>query len=710
MAPAIRAAFRQREIAAESVYREERAKEVESAKEALAEPATGQDYHAKLYEEALSDVREWMKEYVPGGKYGPKLTLPSPPPGYISPEQQLRDARFTGSANLRYAQQQRDPFTGQGESPDQIYAVRAANAQREYEAELRIAEKHSEEADKQAARLDAEDQKKQKLFEAEMDREEQIQAIREKDLQKYSSMADSLFDAIHGHTTTQFWKSFALGQARTLFSNAAAPALQTVGHALGSVVPGQNGTVLGGLLKGTVLDSSNSLQQITANSTKESADWLGKIYAAVTGQNAASPSAANPAAAAASTATSLFSASSPLAAALRFVGGPQLAALLSPSTAAAGATSYAGSSYLSAAGLSGVDLGSAAYNTGPWAGQPYTPAFTPASSEADDFSPSAAPSYMPAFTPGFSGADSFSLGSSSYDSGPWAGDTYTPAFSGAFSGSTGEANGLNLGSSTYDSGPWAGQAYTPAFDQASPPPSTSGSSTFNGVLGGAAGLGTAGFGIYSGIKEGGAAGGLLAGGSALGAVGAGLSLVQSLGGALGSVASAIPILGAVAPLLGMISGLFSNGPQQRQQQITDDLAKNQYLAPTALNVTQGMNGTYEDFDARGNLRTSNFSALPTVAEPYITKRTLDGQQGWYDAPGVVTAPYSGGATGTGVTPVSNAPGAGSGGTVIIQTMDSQSFQDFAEKNHAAIGNATLTHLMSGSGERLASAIQYHTNG
>jgi hypothetical protein len=51
-------------------------------------------------------------------------------------------------------------------------------------------------------------------------------------------------------------------------------------------------------------------------------------------------------------------------------------------------------------------------------------------------------------------------------------------------------------------------------------------------------------------------------------------------------------------------------------------------------------------------------------------------------------------------PVSNAPQ-----TIIIQAMDPESFLSFAEKNHAAIGNAVATHLQNHEG-RLSNAIRY----
>jgi hypothetical protein len=149
---------------------------------------------------------------------------------------------------------------------------------------------------------------------------------------------------------------------------------------------------------------------------------------------------------------------------------------------------------------------------------------------------------------------------------------------------------------------------------------------------------------------------------------------------------------------------MTQGPTQRAQSITDDIAKNQYLAPTALNVQQSMNGTYQSFDSRGNIMTSNMLAVPAVAEPYITTRELNGSQSWYDAPGYVTQPYQGTAAGTPQNPVTPAS-AKVAQPIIIQAMDAQSFVDFAGKNSAAIGEATATHLESHEG-RLSNAIRF----
>jgi hypothetical protein len=163
-----------------------------------------------------------------------------------------------------------------------------------------------------------------------------------------------------------------------------------------------------------------------------------------------------------------------------------------------------------------------------------------------------------------------------------------------------------------------------------------------------------------------------------------------------------PFVAAAAMVTGMIGSMLTTGPQQRSEDIFNAMSSAQYLAPTALNVTQGGNGTYEDFDARGNLRTSTLSAVPTVAEPYVTSRVVNGVRTYYDVPGSQTSPYGGGATGTGQTPVSNAQVVNN---TYISAVDSQSFHDALQRNHNAVGEAVATHLQSHEG-RLSNAIRW----
>lgn len=217
------------------------------------------------------------------------------------------------------------------------------------------------------------------------------------------------------------------------------------------------------------------------------------------------------------------------------------------------------------------------------------------------------------------------------------------------------------------------------------------------AAGTAAMLAGAGMTIASGLSQGGAGGILKAASGGLGAA----SLIPG---------PQQPFIAAGAAAAGILAGMFSSGPEQRARQIFNTLAQNQYLAPTALNVTQGMDGTYTDFGARGNLRTSSMSAVPFVSQPYITSRVYNGQRTYYDAPGQVIVPYSGGPVGTGVTPVSNAPGAGSAGappTIIIQALDSESLHEYLQKpkNAMAVGESVASHLQSHEG-RLSNAIRF----
>ena len=137
--------------------------------------------------------------------------------------------------------------------------------------------------------------------------------------------------------------------------------------------------------------------------------------------------------------------------------------------------------------------------------------------------------------------------------------------------------------------------------------------------------------------------------------------------------------------------------------MAEEIFKNTYLAPTALNVLQGMDGTYEDFGSRGNIRTSTMSAVPTVAQPYITSQVVDGQRTYSDVAGGITRPYSGYPTGTGQAPVAGTT------TININAMDVQSFNDFIRTpgNENSLGEAVASHLERQDG-RLAHGIRFIT--
>jgi hypothetical protein len=93
-------------------------------------------------------------------------------------------------------------------------------------------------------------------------------------------------------------------------------------------------------------------------------------------------------------------------------------------------------------------------------------------------------------------------------------------------------------------------------------------------------------------------------------------------------------------------------------------------------------------------------AVPTVAEPYITSRRIDGNLHYYDVPGQTTAPYSGGASGSGRAPISNAPQ-----TINVYAFDSESLHDYLQRNSRAVGEALATHLQNHEG-RASNAIRF----
>ena len=211
------------------------------------------------------------------------------------------------------------------------------------------------------------------------------------------------------------------------------------------------------------------------------------------------------------------------------------------------------------------------------------------------------------------------------------------------------------------------------------------------AAGTAAMLAGAGMTIASGISQGGVGG-----------------YAKATSAGLGVAASLDPdplsktLLGVAAMATSVIGSLFGQNPQQRQKDIANEIGEHEYLAPTAMNVTQGMNGTYEDFDARGNLRTSTLSAVPTVAEPYIDSYKYNGQKTFFDAPGQVTSPYSGTpAGGSGQAPISNNT------TIIVQALDSESLHEYLQKpsNSHAVGESLASHLERHDG-RAANAIRY----
>jgi hypothetical protein len=552
----------------------------------------------------LSQFGAWWMEHgtLDPGTGGFSMDLKSPKSLQLSgySEEQEKQDRKDIAAGLRVLMAGDDTdadsvrrslgVTTRNSDPASNYSARVGAAREIFDIETRHLYLIDEQDKRDEAYANARKKRDEEIYRAAEQYENDLQSLRQRDLEQYSQFAGGIFDAARARNMNQWGRDFALGQVRQVFTNATAPIFQQVGHVLGGVTGGFNP---GGILSGTIFDPANKGVNDSATTAKQTTRTADEVQA--------------------------------LRGDLRAMAG------------APGANS--------GAAMSTSDLANLPMTHDPIALAAQLAGWTGTGS-------------------GFGGA------------GSGGGSTFSQFFSGL---------GL-LGSNPLEA-VFTGQAHGDGWGA-----NLTGAQRAGATFGLASMLAGAGLGIYSGISQGGVGGYTKAASSGLGAA-----------AMLDPDPLSKSILGGVAALTGIIGSLFSTGPQQRLKDITNALSSNQYLAPTALNVTQGMNGTYEDFDARGNLRMSNFSAVPTVAEPYITSRVVDGQRTYYDAPGSVRTPYSGGPTGTGQAPVPNV-------TVNLNSIDSQSGAEFLLNNRHVIGAAVTQHLQTPDGEQLASQMRYHTNG
>lgn len=240
-------------------------------------------------------------------------------------------------------------------------------------------------------------------------------------------------------------------------------------------------------------------------------------------------------------------------------------------------------------------------------------------------------------------------------------------------------------------------------------PISSGPSWAGNIGGGVASMGS-GFGLGTGLTSGLGILGAIQGFSKGGAGGD----LQGAAGIMGAIAPftgpAAPFLEAGAMVLGMFSSIFGSNPQKRANQLSTEIGQAQYIAPTAMNVTESGAGTFADFGYKGNLRTSNFSPYPQVSEGYVWEQThglFGGPPTFYTVPGGQTSQF-------GPTVPSPAPGAQTGppapapapvqhiynGPVIqgdLHAIDTQSGADFLQKNYQAVSDAAGKGLQNGHG-------------
>ncbi len=165
-----------------------------------------------------------------------------------------------------------------------------------------------------------------------------------------------------------------------------------------------------------------------------------------------------------------------------------------------------------------------------------------------------------------------------------------------------------------------------------------------------AGIAAAGaFGVYSGVKQGGAKGALTASGSLAGASGALLGLA-------GVTGPAAPILAGVGLALGVITTFFPDPKKQRQEFLTNEARRRAYDEPASQDYYADISGGSADYNYRGNARS--YKGTPTI--------------------------------------IINAP---------ISAVDSGSFGDFAKRNSVHFGDAIVHAISGGNAEDLVGTLR-----
>lgn len=184
-------------------------------------------------------------------------------------------------------------------------------------------------------------------------------------------------------------------------------------------------------------------------------------------------------------------------------------------------------------------------------------------------------------------------------------------------------------------------------------------------LGGA--VGTAGvvasgtFAAIDGFKKGGAKGYL-----------AGSSAILGTAAALDPEPISKAVLGAAALVTGIVTQLLGDPKQIYEEKVSKTLQENQYIAPTSITRSMGLNGMYADVDAQGNARSSNLSSMPQIAEGYYDY--MNGTA----VPGTQLSQFGGGSASPQQINVN------------VQTLDSRSFSDNSGMIADAVRHAVST--------------------
>lgn len=197
-----------------------------------------------------------------------------PPPGYTSPQDQLRNARDTERRGLGlYGAQASLAGTSQTDQVEGQYTLRLQLAQQVYAAELRNADLEETEAQKQTARSVALADGNQKLYDAQTERLQSLLQLANQQKEGFQSMATGAFSALLGGARSREgagaafdkWGESQLTSLATKIVGNGAGMLWNSG--LSKIVPHVgDGKLLGGLLQGTGF-GPDPMKQATADNT-----------------------------------------------------------------------------------------------------------------------------------------------------------------------------------------------------------------------------------------------------------------------------------------------------------------------------------------------------------------------------------------------------------------------------------------------------------
>ena len=136
--------------------------------------------------------------------------------------------------------------------------------------------------------------------------EEKIAELRQKELDGYKKQSDQIFDALRtpgSQGIRSFFNTQGNNLARTLFSNATAPALQFFGQSTAKLIGGQTTkgaqgndvrTPLGNLLKDTIFDSAKSGKSPQVVALSANTEALNHLTGAITGKSVGGTPATTP--------------------------------------------------------------------------------------------------------------------------------------------------------------------------------------------------------------------------------------------------------------------------------------------------------------------------------------------------------------------------------------------------------------------------------